>query len=344
MSKAVPLKNSTAVQVVKSPQLPATKPERQYADFDAFVANVDNLLSFFGRISEREGRLYDVEFEWVEWPEYRSLDLKEAKQNIASAKYAVDSARRFISEFPWARKRLAEFKRDEKWYDRKELYDIKGKGKHEKWTLSRRVVSEQIALLLASFQNARPGTPKAFGKMVIEEVYANNPNACVLESACRRVRRNQDFPPSIAEVLKAIKEESSAWSDRWDLLNYDADDEMRQDLEKAIAEAEAKIAPAEAKLAEREAKAKAAEEERRLYREAYERIPFDERRAYEQGRRMRSDAWRYTNRVPPLPMPPMPVFYRGKERETRAYEAGLAGEEIFGLKLQAPSEQEPGGS
>ena len=50
-------------------------------------------------------------------------------------------------------------------------------------------------------------TPEAFGRMVIEEVYVRKPDACVLESACRRIRREKDFTPSIAEVLKAIDSE-----------------------------------------------------------------------------------------------------------------------------------------
>jgi len=86
----------------------------------------------------------------------------------------------------------------------------------------------------------------------------------VLESACRRVRREKDFPPSIAEVLKAIESESTAWCDRWEMLNCDAEAE-RCGLQKAIGEAESVIAKAEAKLAEREAEEKAAEEKRKAY-------------------------------------------------------------------------------
>ncbi len=52
----------------------------------------------------------------------------------------MESAKRTLPQFPKASKRLAYFKRDENWYNRKELYDIKGKGESEQWTLSRRVV------------------------------------------------------------------------------------------------------------------------------------------------------------------------------------------------------------
>jgi hypothetical protein len=216
MTKIALLKTSTAVDVIKSAEKPpATKPERGYAHFDAFVANADKLVAFLNGVNKTIGRLVlDDRFEWIEKPDHYSFDFERAKQDLASAKYAIKSARADLSTFSRMRKRLAEFKRDLKWYNRKELYEIKGRGKRQQWTLSRRVVTEQIALLLASFQNARPGTPKVFGRMLTEEVYANSPNACVLESACRQVRRTKDFPPSIAEVLKAIDKEGDAWCER----------------------------------------------------------------------------------------------------------------------------------
>jgi hypothetical protein len=274
MSKTVSLKNSTALEVVKSAEkLPAPQAKREYADFDIFVENVDKLTALIERASEDQEHLSDIEFEWVEKSEDHAVDLKAARAKVELVKRKVQLARYTLREFPSARKREAACKRDEKWYDRKELYDIKGKGKREKWTLSRRVVSEQIGMLLGSFQNARPGTPKVFARMLTEEVYAYNPNACVLESACRYVRREQDFPPSIAELLKAIKKETSAWSDRWDTLQYGIGT-LQQDLERDVAEAEAKIAEAEPKLAAREAKERAEEERRRLYREAYDPNPI----------------------------------------------------------------------
>jgi hypothetical protein len=344
MTKTALLKNSTALEVVKSEKLPATRPQRQYADFDAFVENADKLVAFFGSVHRIIERLdLDERFEWIEWPDpdRHALDLEQAKRKIAEAKYAVQAAKNTLRQFPQMRKPLAEFKRDEKWYNRKELYDIKRKGKSEQWWPSRRFVAEQIGLLLASFQNARPGTPKVFGKMVVEEVYANGPNACVLESACRLVRRTKDFPPSIAEVLKAIKEEGSAWCKRWEWLDpedgVDSDEYFRC-LETAITEAEAIIAKAEAKLVEREAKEKAAEEKRRAYWEAYERIPERERRAYESGKAHRG----WSERVrPPMPTDGLGIF--DHEDEWAAYCAGRAGEEIPGLEIKINGAGETGG-
>src|SRR5262249_14652611 len=163
-------------------------------------------------------------------------------------------------------------------------------------------------------------------------------NAIVLESACRHVRREHNFPPSIAEMLKAIKNAQSAWCDRWETLDWNIDD-SRQMLEKLVAEAEAQIAEGEAKLAEREAKLaereakekakeKAAEERRRLYREAYERMPANERRAFEEGQRHR--------RFHEEHRPEIPAEYGDEDHlsEFNAYYAGLAGEEIPGLELK----------
>src|SRR5262245_33978644 len=107
MSMTAPLKNSTAMEVVKSAKLPATKAQRQYGDFDAFVANADKLVSFFGFVSRDEESLSNIEFEWVEWPETRPINLEEAKQQIQSAKWKLDSAQHWFTQFAQARKRLA---------------------------------------------------------------------------------------------------------------------------------------------------------------------------------------------------------------------------------------------
>ncbi len=261
MSKAALLK-STAVDVVQS-QLPAKPAKREYLDFDRFVAALDELVGFFNAI-ERE--IDDLDFEEYHGGTFDDLERMRTLVGIANEK--LDYARGRLPAFGDVQRRLAEVKRDAKWYDRKELYDITRKGKREQWWLSRRVVAEQMALLLASFQNSRPGTPKVFGRMMTEEVYANGPNACVLESACRQVRREKDFPPSIAEVLKAIEKQGQAWCDRWSVL----DDEwyinsMERRFKSAIADAESKLGEMQAKLTEQEA----AEAKRVAAREARER-------------------------------------------------------------------------
>ena len=70
--------------------------------------------------------------------------------------------------------------------------------------------------------------------------------------------------------------------------------------------------------------------------EAYERIPMDERRAYERGQRVRYDAWRYKDGS----MPDIPGEYSWCE--LRAYRAGLAGEPIPGLEVRTNGAGETG--
>lgn len=169
-----------------------------------------------------------------------------------------------LSDFPRIRKRLAAATRDLNWYDRDELYEGRGKRKH----LSRRVVSEQIALLLASFANLKPGSPEEFSHMTVKEVYANDPNAVVLESACRRLRRTEEFV-SVAAILKAIETENTAWAGRWEMLEGNIADYWQAKLGKTIGKAGSMIAKAKTKLVDLEA----AEAKRQARREAYARIP-----------------------------------------------------------------------
>jgi hypothetical protein len=63
-----------------------------------------------------------------------------------------------------------------------------------------------MATLIGSYANAAPGSPETYAAMMIEEIVTYNPGAVQLEAACRWVRRNCKFPPSIAEMLQALRE------------------------------------------------------------------------------------------------------------------------------------------
>jgi len=47
--------------------------------------------------------------------------------------------------------------------------------------------------------------------MLIEEIIAAMPRASALEMACRVIRREKNFVPSIAEVLAVLKEQTTRW-------------------------------------------------------------------------------------------------------------------------------------
>jgi len=104
--------------------------------------------------------------------------------------------------------------------------------------------------------------------MTVKEVYANDPNAVVLESACRRLRRTEEFV-SVAAILKAIETENTAWAGRWEMLEGNIADYWQAKLGKTIGKAGSMIAKAKTKLVDLEA----AEAKRQARREAYARIP-----------------------------------------------------------------------
>jgi hypothetical protein len=96
-------------------------------------------------------------------------------------------------------------------------------------------------LLLGAFPNAGPHAPEVYAPPLIEEIVAADPDAIRLEVAMRGLRRDKNFVPTIAEVLKAIEEVAKIKGDMADIL------QTRKQLEAAVAEAKAKLAkPAEA--------------------------------------------------------------------------------------------------
>jgi hypothetical protein len=98
---------------------------------------------------------------------------------------------------------LAKYEEGWAFYEREEQYGEKyDKAKGTEWRLARRIIFEQVASLLGSCAGA-PQVPEVYTPMLIEEIVAANPTAVQLEAACRWVRRNCTFAPSIAEMLKA---------------------------------------------------------------------------------------------------------------------------------------------
>jgi hypothetical protein len=65
-------------------------------------------------------------------------------------------------------------------------------------------IANHLALLLKSFPNAGKDNAEVFGRMLCEDVAAQQPTAGGLEAACRQLRRTCRFIPTIAEVLEAL--------------------------------------------------------------------------------------------------------------------------------------------
>jgi hypothetical protein len=179
-------------------QPPALDTPRSYEDFDQWCLIANRLGEWKTEMEELEER-YNK-------PGYKlSSSLISFHQSVAD-QY---SDKRLDTM-------LAEWQAGEDWYIRKELYDQKSNGG---WRLKREVVSQQVALLIGSFPNAGPHNGEVYTRMLIEEIYRQDPCPCELESACRRIRRTMTFPPSIAEVIRVLDQEGSKWCERWDVMD-----------------------------------------------------------------------------------------------------------------------------
>jgi hypothetical protein len=75
-------------------------------------------------------------------------------------------------------------------------------------------VSEQVSMLIGSFPNANPSSPEMYARILIEEIVAANPSASGLEATCRQIRRTATWLPTVAELLKVLREQMEFWADR----------------------------------------------------------------------------------------------------------------------------------
>jgi ABC-type Fe3+-citrate transport system substrate-binding protein len=75
-------------------------------------------------------------------------------------------------------------------------------------------IQEQLALLLGAFPSSNTPDPMVYSRMMLNEVLAAEPSVIALTMACSELRRTLQWPPSIADVLKAIREQEMRWQYR----------------------------------------------------------------------------------------------------------------------------------
>ena len=73
--------------------------------------------------------------------------------------------------------------------------------------------------MLGSFPNAGPHDPETYVPRMIEEIALTGHFPVIIEGAMRWIVRNSKFPPSIAEMLKALDEEADRWASRWPVID-----------------------------------------------------------------------------------------------------------------------------
>jgi len=75
-------------------------------------------------------------------------------------------------------------------------------------------IKEQLALLLGAFPSSNAPDPMVYSRMMFNEVVAAGPSVIAVAMACSELRRTLQWPPSIADVLKAIREQEMRWQYR----------------------------------------------------------------------------------------------------------------------------------
>jgi hypothetical protein len=182
---------SNLVAIKRSATLPAVQSPRKWKDFDQFVRDADALVE--------------------------QIDAADAVvTKINSGKKALHDWTKLHNEEKLA-KLIEDVREGLRVHDRNDdddrRYEVDG-------DLCRKFTSERLGVMVSSYANAKPATPKVYGRMLLEHVLSKDPTACELESTCRKlVEREKPFIPEIGEVIAMLKSEQQLWERRRDAVH-----------------------------------------------------------------------------------------------------------------------------
>jgi hypothetical protein len=270
--KTAALKSSVPA-VKRSAPLPSVR-ARAYRDFDDWAGMGDLLQETFNAWD----RYDDGDFDRLSLAETRAaLELAESYAAAARGQYIAAKVKEFEEGWPL--------------YQRDELYEECPLSPnllniHSEYVLTRRVVGEQLAVMLATI-NQKPQHPKLYSRLMVEEIIAAKPSAVALESTTREIRRTMTFLPSAPEVLKVLRKEMERWSCRSE-FGKDTLDYYRKIFDRRVSELKAKLMEQEAleKQLEQEREARLA----KLEQERREMIAREERERRERVARQANEA------------------------------------------------------
>jgi hypothetical protein len=224
-------KSSNKIVVVNNnddtTSLPALAPAPDYADFDDFLARAKSIGRAWDKLNDVNQALEDALEEYEEHNVWE--DLQEGLNAVDRVHIRDDIKAEFIR---WEAARAQIF-------DPESLYDKVMRDGRERWRLKRRVVDEQVALLIGSFPTGQPHNPAIYTGMLTTEILATHPSAISLEATCRTIRRSKSFLPSIKEVLEVLAQSEGEWP----VMPEEADD-----FDWVVGEIKQKIADIRTKL------------------------------------------------------------------------------------------------
>jgi hypothetical protein len=239
------------------------------------------------------------------WPAQKKIRLlADSFDEIVSVQEDIVAAGKKLAQSPSDPALLERAKEEANYYDRRfrtqiasgELAKLKKECSPKGWwddddEVQQPEIAMMVAKLVGSFPTSNIPDPKVFVRVLIEDVMACNPSFVVFDSACKKLRTELKFMPSVAEVVAEIERQDRMWDKRFFALS--GIEYRYGDLVKLIAESEVAVAAAE----ERRERERAAAEERAWQRAAAEEERERQRAAAEE-RRERERKYREAKAAP----------------------------------------------
>jgi hypothetical protein len=187
------LSNGTGLVPIEQARPAAKTKPPKFRDFKRFVADVESLRDYYDNVcSERCGKTED--------------NCWTADDVEADAEWCQQLSAR-------CQMGLKQFNRPQNLEDPND----------DESALSQEYVAKRIAVMVASFPNANPGSPDGYVRMLIEHVAAiEQLTEVALESACREIVETQKFAPAISEVIETINQHIGKWRGYWSAI-YNAE-------------------------------------------------------------------------------------------------------------------------
>jgi hypothetical protein len=203
--------NSNKLTVVQNTQ-PVPVITRHH--FDQMIAQIDALVKANNRLANASEALESAVWNLEECLRRYNCYSHHVEHHKARALHALERAEQIQSITNWSEieRMLPKVRADLVHYHHPSMYN-------NGWHLKPEIIAAKVADMLGSFPNAGPHDPERYVPALIDEIIGHGDLAPVLECAIRHVVRQSKFPPSIAEMLKALKDQSSAWGDRWRVVD-----------------------------------------------------------------------------------------------------------------------------
>jgi hypothetical protein len=211
-------------------QQPPAVPTRAFNEFKDLIRTLDDLLRIYEQFEHCSEAISDST---------RDIKNNPLSFNRAKALNAVQMTKNCLKSYFEEKKTqqiLDKARTTFEFYDNEQMYDDDG--------IKRKIVAEKVSDMLGAFPNLGPHDPQRYIPRMVDEIKAALPFAAALEETTRRIVREKTFPPTVAEVLKILREEDERWEGRISMI----DTTQYEDFTVGIKKIEARMHELEATL------------------------------------------------------------------------------------------------